>query len=410
MDNHGMNGVRPWIAYVGPVAFPEGGAAARRILGNAKALVAIGYDVVIVSGQPPGTAGTSFDVAPGIRCISVNERNAEHLPKALRYARYALMGSRSRRWLDAQPVSPAAVILYSGYSPYLLQLTGWARRRGVALLFDAVEWYTAASFWHFLVSPYLWNTECAMRVLIPRLDGVIAISRALEAYYSGRGLPVKRVPPLFDASEIAPTHPATDPLRRLRLAYSGTPGRKDLLDVVISAVIACDGNAGRLVLDIAGISAAEVLQSASIQAIGGILPSCINVHGVVTHERSLELVGQADFTVFLRQIDRVSTCGFPTKFIESMALGTPVITNLTSDMNDHLRNGETGFVCSKPTKTELELVLTEAMSLTPKARHQYRIAARTEAERSFNYTKYVDTLDNLIKTSQQNVKKKRFKK
>ena len=49
-----MSTHRPWIAYVGPVAFPEGGAAARRILGNAKALVGAGHDVVIVSGQRHG--------------------------------------------------------------------------------------------------------------------------------------------------------------------------------------------------------------------------------------------------------------------------------------------------------------------------------------------------------------------
>ena len=103
-----MNAHRPWIAYVGPVAFPEGGAAARRILGNAKALVAAGYDVVIVSGQRPGEQGVIFDVAPGIRCVSTSERDAEHLPKTVRYARYVMMGARSR-----QPTFVCFILLLS---------------------------------------------------------------------------------------------------------------------------------------------------------------------------------------------------------------------------------------------------------------------------------------------------------
>tara|TARA_R110002124_G_scaffold92424_3_gene234706 strand:+ start:158 stop:1384 length:1227 start_codon:yes stop_codon:yes gene_type:complete len=394
-----MSTHRPWIAYVGPVAFPEGGAAARRILGNAKALVGAGHDVVIVSGQRPDERGAQFDVAPGIRCVSTNERDAEHLPKALRYARYATMGARSRQWLDAQETPPDAVILYSGYAPYLLQFTGWARRKGIALLFDAVEWYAAPSLPRFLASPYLWNTEFAMRVLIPRLDGVVAISRALEGYYRAKGLPVGRVPPLFDPDEIAASDPAPDPGGRLRLAYSGSPGRKDLkdlIDIVIESVLERDGGKGRIVLDIAGVTEEELRHRPPLRRRGGIIPDSLRVHGQVSHARSIQIVGGADFTVFLRAVNRVSTNGFSTKFVESLALGTPVITNLTGDLADHLRDGETGLECTKPTAQALGAVLDRALALGPDARSAMRRAARTEAERAFAVQAHVGTLGELV--------------
>ena len=387
---------RPWIAYVGPVDFPEGGAAARRILGNAKTLVAAGYEVVIVSGQRPGAEGEMFDVAPGIRCFSANERDAEHLPKVLRYTRYSVMGARSRRWLDAQTDLPAAVILYSGYSPYLLQFTGWARRRGVALLFDAVEWYAAPSLFGFMLSPYLWNTEFAMRVLIPQLDGVVAISRALESYYCARGLPVSRVPPLFDPAEL--TRSSYEPVANgpLRLVYSGSPGQKDLIDTVIEVVIQRDAGAGRLRLDIAGLSEAELRSRPPLRKRGGIIPSCLVAHGWVSHDRSIELVGQADFTVFLRYANRVSTNGFPTKFVESLALGTPVIANITSDLAEHLREGETGLICPDATIASFELALDRALALDVTARQALRSAARAEAERAFSYGAHVEAIGFLI--------------
>ena len=391
-----MTPPRPWIAYVGPVPIPEGGAAARRILGNAKAFEAAGYDVVIVSGQPPGVEGPEFPIAPGINCVSVNERDAEHLPKALRHARYVFMGSKSRKWFDEQPAQPAAIILYSGYSPYLMQFTGWARRKGIPLIFDAVEWYTAPSVPQFILSPYLWNTELAMRVLIPRLDGVIAISRALETYYAGQGLEVVRTPPLFDPDETRKADPAPDPLGRIRLAYAGTPGHKDLLDVVIQAVLESDGGSNRFVLDIVGVTDEELARRKPLQGVKGGRPACIQAHGRVSHARAVEFVGQADFSVFLREVNRVSTCGFPTKFVESLALGTPVITNLTSDLGDHLRDGENGLVCPSPDVQSLKRTLDKALSLSLNEKLSLRTSARAEAERAFAYRMHIATLAALI--------------
>jgi len=381
---------RPWIAYVGPIAFPEGGAAARRVLGNAKALVAAGYDVVVVPGHCPGAPGVAFDVAPGIRCVSANERDAEHLPKPLRYARYSLMGARSRRWLGEQPELPAAVILYSGYTPYLLQFTGWARRRGVALMFDAVEWYAAPTLLRFLASPYLWNTEIALRVLIPRLDGVVAISRSLQA----------------DPKEVRPGTSKDSPTGALRLAYAGSPGSKDLIDVVLEAVLERDAGEGRIVLDMAGLTEEALRKRAPLRRRGGNIPACLRAHGQVSHARSIEIASQADFTVFLREVNRVSTHGFPTKFVESLALGTPVITNLTSDLADHLRDGVTGLICNQPTRAALDAALDRAISLDGAARSALRQAARAEAERAFSYHAHTAAFGALIDTARINSRRK----
>lgn len=401
---------RPWIAYVGPVDFPEGGAAARRILGNAKALVSSGYDVVIVSGQRPGPEGEVFDVEPGICCVSVNERDAEHLPDVLRYLRYAVMGARSRRWLDAQRDLPHAVILYSGYTPYLLQFMGWARRRCVPLLFDAVEWYEASSLPAFLVSPYYWNTEFAMRALIPRLDGVVTISKALERYYRAKGIPTARVPPLFDPDQIVPSLDSTCTDSKLRLVYAGSPGRKDLIDTVIEAVIRHDAGAGRLRLDIAGISESELRNRLPLRQRAGVVPDCLVAHGRVSHARSMELVRQADFSVFLRHSNRVSTNGFPTKFVESMALGTPVITNITSDLAKHLLDGTTGLVCPEPTLAGLDVALSRALRLDPVSRRVMRYAARAEASRAFGYKEHASGLGSLIQISRSKLNGERTTK
>lgn len=390
-----MTARRPWIAYVGPVAFPEGGAAAQAILGRAQAMVGAGYDVTIVSGQIPGATGSVFELAPGVTCVSVGERNAEHLPRALRYARYLTMGARSRRWLSAQPAPPAAVVLYSGYSPYLLQFTGWARRRAIPFVFDAVEWYLAPGRLGLIASPYHWNIELAMRVLIPRLDGVIAISRALERYYLGRGLPVVRLPVITDVQAL---HAETRPHRTgpLRLAYTGNPGtNKDQLDVVVRAAGAVDGGSGRLVLDIAGLTSDELARRPGL---GGHVPPCARAYGMLPRNKAVDMVANADFTVLVREINRVSTHGFPTKFVESLGVGTPVIANLTGDLADHLHHGRTGLICDGADEAALVRQLEAALAITPEAHAKMRLAARAEAERAFDFRAHCAALGAFLDT------------
>lgn len=386
---------RPLIVYVGPFAFPDGGAAARRILGNAQSLVAAGYQVLILSGQQAENE-TVNGVAPGIFLASTGERDAEHLPKALRLARYVLMGSKSRRWLDRFGARPDAVILYSGYTPYILQLRGWCRRAGVPLIFDAVEWYTATSPIGFLASPYLWQVEVAMRWLIPRLDGVIAISGYLQDHFRKAGIPVAQVPPTLDLHAVVPGPGGGQD--RLSLVYAGTPGRsKDQLGQIIAAVCELDPEGQRLALNLYGPTVDDVRRLAASGGHG--VPPAVIAHGPVDQIAAMTAVGQADFSILTRHRDRVSAAGFPTKFVESLAMGTPVISNLTGDLGDYLRDGENGLVCDTPMAVSVHAALRRALDLTGDERRQMRMRARQTAEANFDYRDYISRLQHLVQNA-----------
>jgi glycosyltransferase involved in cell wall biosynthesis len=379
---------RPFVVYVGPFAFPEGGAAARRILGNAQSLVAAGYQVLVLSGQQAADDDVHA-LGNGIFLASTSERDAEHLPNFLRLTRYVTMGAKSRAWLERLEARPSAVILYSGYTPYILQLRGWCRRASVPLIFDAVEWYTAASPLGFATSPYLWQTELAMRVLIPRLDGVIAISRWLEDHYTRAGLAVVRVPPTLDV-KATPVGQGGDG-ERLTLVYAGTPGRKDLLGALLRAVATVDPNGERLRLDIYG-PRPEDLKAYGLAAI----PPSVTAHGPVTQATAMSGVARADFSVLLRRPDKVATAGFPTKFVESLAVGTPVIATLTSDLADHLVDGENGLICRDASPETVARALERALALSAREKSALRKAARHTAETGFDYRRHTDGLQRLV--------------
>lgn len=390
MDNN-----NEWVAYVAPVAIPEGGAAAARILGNARALASAGFKVTIVSGHcPPGSAA-DLEISSSIRCVRLNERHSEHMPLALRRLSYANMGAGTAAWLSQQPILPKAVFIYSGYTPYIMNLLPWARRQSVPLIFDAVEWYTPRSLWQYLVSPYYWNIELSMRVLIPRLDGVVAISEALNKYYRTYGLPVERIPPLIDSAELKPIDEkhATD--QEIQLAYSGSPGHKDLLRNVIDAVDLVNADKANFVLNVAGLSERELATFLPRSMRGG-FPSFLRLVGKVDRPQAQAIVGKSDFSIFVREINRVSTFGFPTKFVESLALGTPVITNLSSDLSNHLRDNETGFICASPAPKDIASALATIASSDRTNFRLMRKAARLEAEEHFDYRQYRASITRLI--------------
>ena len=61
------------------------------------------------------------------------------------------------------------------------------------------------------------------------------------------------------------------------------------------------------------------------------------------HAELPNLIAEADFTVLMRPNKRYTNAGFPTKLVESLASGVPVIANLTSDIGWAVRDGREGL-------------------------------------------------------------------
>ena len=161
----------------------------------------------------------------------LDDRNAEHLPRIFKHLGCLSIRSKTIEWLETN--KPDAVILYSGYSPYLLKLLKWCSKNKVPLIFHAVEWYDPSSFLESF-TPFYLNIELAMRYLSTKVDGVIVISKYLEDYYKKNNLKTLKSPPLTDTAkykEIYESKPG------LNLIYPGYPAaKKDRLDLVLKAL------------------------------------------------------------------------------------------------------------------------------------------------------------------------------
>jgi glycosyltransferase involved in cell wall biosynthesis len=385
------------IAYIGSFSFPDGGAAARRILGNAKSLRDAGYNVIIGSGQlkddKAQSAITFFD---DFEVHSIGERTAEGLPSFLKNLKYLGMGIKTVKWLDSMAVKPSVIILYSGYSPYLIHLLPWCRKRNVKLVFDAVEWYQATSTLKAILSPYYWNIELAMRYYTVKTNNIIAISSFLKKYYESKKASVVVVPPTIDTRAF-PANLTRNKNKKLVIAYTGTPGHKDLFDNYLEAIIRINFDNEMVTLKVAGLTAKEILkypalQNRKIQQ----LPSYIVTAGIVSHSHAIELVKNSDFSVLLRKPTKVAQAGFPTKVVESLTVGTPVIANLTSDLKNYLKDGENSFTFDGYSPENLVTVLGKILKLSNSELIEMRGKARNTAENHFDYRIYVNSFKKFI--------------
>lgn len=384
---------RDWVAYVGPVPFPTGSAGSLRMLGVATALRCAGRQVVVISSSSP---------AHDLECLSTQCGEISHVAvtdgtsfqasfvDALANTMWQA-GSAAVRWLDAQPTRPSHVISYQGGLPLSGRLRLWAASHSIPLLQDVVEWYDPTHWSGGRMGPLALSADLAMRLAYPRSAGVIAISSYLADVFTAKGKPVAQIPPVFSTGSSPADTPHMRPDGPLRLIYFGSPGKKDLLTSVIRGLADIDPSSRKVCLRLVG-----PVRSSVEQALGMRLPSCVEVMGRVAHSEVESLVKAADFSILVRPHARFTQAGFPTKFVESLVYGTPVMANLTSDLGMYLRDGYNGLVIEAPTRHAVAETIQRALLFTPADLKQLRINARRTAVDCFEASSYSQPLEALL--------------
>ena len=391
-----MNRSKGRIVYVGPMSFPNEGAGARRILGNALSLISAGYEVLVGSGQLPETQSVTTEEFQGISIHSIGERTAENKPVLIKHLIYSGMGKKTVAWLNTLSPEPVAIILYGGDMPYLINLMPWCRNRGIPIIYEACEWYDPGNTSGGRFSPYRINIEITMRYLVPRVRNVIAVSSYLDNHYKILGCETICIPPTIDTLHFHnPVKTHTGHL--ITIGYAGTPGKKDLFNNYLEALFRIDSLGERFRFNVAGLSDSEILNYPAMKRRDiKELPALINCIGKVTHTDAIRLIGDSDFSILLRYPKRYAHAGFPTKVVESMVMSTPVICNLTSDLHKYIQDGISGIICKDHSVESLinALSIVEDMSLQEII--SMSKIARKIAEDSFDYRIYVSALDDFI--------------
>lgn len=326
-----MNGTRT-ILYVGGFVLPDGNAAAQRVVANAKLFSNVGYKVAFINylGKVSTPRKTEYF---GFECFE--------FPKSEWDIASRMDVDRIEEILEARR-DIRLVVAYNYPALSLTRLIRVCRQKEVLCIGDVTEWYRArdVAFPKSLLK-YI-DTTIRMRFLQPRMDGLIVISSYLQNYYGSR-IPTILLPPLVDISEDKWLPLSMVSHDGLALVYAGKPSKtKERLDLITEAVIDQPDNVN-VRLDIVGVTTDEFAQIYGYT----VDDNRVVFHGRVSHEEALNYVKRADYSVIVRDDNRVTRAGFPTKFTESISCGTPVICNDNSDLKIWVERSGCGLLTTK---------------------------------------------------------------
>ena len=226
---------------------------------------------------------------------------------------------------------PNMVILYNPTSRMANRVRQLCKKRKISVVVDVTEWYEV-SHQKKAEKVVAVSVDKRIRKIDKKMDGIISISPYLTNYYEKQGKQVYEIPPvMMEIGRKDFSKKRAHDGARLSIVYAGIPGKKDQLENVIQAVESINSQSIQVHLDIIGIDEEKPIPG-------------VQFYGRLSHEKTVNIVKQADFSVLFRENLRYAKAGFSTKFAESMSLGVPVICNEVGGCDALVRNWENGIV------------------------------------------------------------------
>ena len=284
-----------------------------------------------------------------------------------------------------------SVILYNHPSISTKKICSFCHKKGIKVYADCTEWFDPKGFSAHNTIKRL-DTWYRMKHVNKHLDGIITISSFLQNYYKKYGCKTMCVPPLIDLTQ--EKWAKSETIASLtengkHLIYVGNPGAgtKDKLTWIIKALkqVKVKRSDLHFNLDIVGMTE-EQFNNVFKMSLAGY--DFVRFHGRKPNIEALNFIKRSDYTIFLRENNLICTAGFPTKFSESLACGTPVLTNISSDLGKYLKDGVNGYEMNITSNEALTSSLEKALSL---GREELkRMKEYCAKDNTFDYHSFVD--------------------
>lgn len=358
--------------YVGGFELPDKNAAAQRVIGNAKLFNALDYNVYFI--------GTDKSLDSKVNLIGTKSIFEGFVHYNIPYPTglkewYFYLCNISYKYLIKE-INPQLIIAYNYPAIALNKLRKYCGQNDIRLIADCTEWYLLSGSIIFRIIKGF-DTFYRMRIIHNKLDGVIAISNYLSNYYKNRGCKTVVIPPIVNIDDFKKLYNNNNHDDIINLIYVGQPfpvdGRmikessyKDRLDKVIDVLYYLRDM--QFIFNIYGLTKEQYLSVIPGQKdLLDVLGNKIKFYGYIENHEALKKIAESDFTVLFRDVNRMTTAGFPTKFVETISCGTPIITNRTSDLEQYLQDGKNGYFVEIEDKAKLLAKMKEILMLDRKS-------------------------------------------
>lgn len=235
-----------------------------------------------------------------------------------------------------------------------------------------------------------------------KLKKKIVISRGLKRFYGKEDCLL--LPTFVDMKE--PIWKRENPCNggRIVILYAGWPGNRDDLRLLAEAVDELPKEKkNRVQLRIFTYKTTEddlkahILEYERIRRENrGIIEFC----GEAPREQVIEELKKADFSYLLRENKWSNNAGFSTKIGESLAAGTPVFANNTSDIGFYIKDGFNGILIRSMSKEAVKDGLDQILCLSEEKRRKMRDHAFATAAKFFDYRQYTEKTKRFLESNE----------
>ena len=381
--------------YVTENRFCSDDSTALRIFTFCKILHESGKDVIVISLDE--NVNHVIHQYKGIKYITLRSPSNSFLSRLLNLVLHTNRLKKSLRMLS-KDYDIENIFFYDIPPLSTLYLKRYAKTKKVKIFHDSVEWYSPQQFtWGRLAIPYMLK-DLLNRYLLDRQVKVIAISKYLYSYFHSKGIAVTRIPIVLDLETV--NAQKNIPTAKLILMYAGSPGKKDYLNEMVEGLSMLNQEElNRIEFNIFGVTETQLSKQCNVssEAIRKCGASLV-IHGRVTREKVMKYLQTADFTILLRSTElRYAKAGFPTKVVESLATGTPVICNITSDLGEFLTDGKDALIVDSCSPNAFKEAIQRALKISPTEKQLMFRNARETAEHNFDYKIYLEQFSSFIK-------------
>lgn len=385
--------MQSYVIYFGRFELPDKNALAHRVMANAVALTYAGYKVILV--------GYTKGLDKNIYFHKINTGSIEfyEFPYPKTVWEWILDGKIYKRVIKIAKnigIKNCKAVILNNIGISANVLLKFSKKYRVPLIHDCVDWflYNERSLHDFYKN---FQSNYTRKYLDPKIKNIICISRYLFDFYKNNGCNVLRIPSLTYSNDSRFLNlPEYKPSKGVVICYTGNPGfkaSKDRIDWCVKAFTMFAGNCDKLV--VIGISE-ERFKDDFEDIYNNIGDKNVSFITNMKNRECIEITAKSDFLMFARKDYITTRAGFPTKFSESMAIGTPVITTPSGDLPMYIENGKNGFISSECTYESFEKIVKRAIETT----YEERIAMHEKCKDSPLDEKYwrkelIDFVENL---------------
>jgi glycosyltransferase involved in cell wall biosynthesis len=374
--------------------YPEGDAGSVREHAIAKLMKELEHNVFIIGmGTDDYKKENQFD---NVSYISIRREFKNKLEKVKNYLLYKNRLKKALNEYNENHIINAILVVDVPFNAFFM-IKSFAMKNKVKLIHDSVEWYSPSQFKFGVFSISFLKKELCNRFLINKKFNVIAISDYLYKHFSNKNINVIKIPVILDVKNMIYTTKTSND--KLTFLYAGSPGKKDYLEQIIEGILSLsDETLSQIEFKIIGITIEQLNKQLKVDSVAlEKLNKCITFMGRIPRIKVIENIMQADYTILLRSEKyRYAKAGFPTKVVESLSCGTPVILNITSDLRNYIKDMQQGIIVKDCTANSFAQAIEKALTISNEQRELMRQESRKCAEQFFDYRNYKELLGNLL--------------